>query len=221
MEDKRADTASRKPATLRPRDAAAIILVDRSAGSPRVLMGRRSSKHVFMPDTYVFPGGKRDASDHALPFSTDLHPEVMEKLRIGPPAHLSPTRVRALALAALRELKEETSLAPQTQVPDLSCLCFAARAITPPGRVRRYDTRFFLAFADEAGVDISKACDSDELLDLRWLDMEGDLCLNMPGITRTVLTDVKTLLANRPSPIFSAPVPFYRTLHGRAVRDFL
>lgn len=50
-----------------PKDAASLILIDRSNEAPRVLMGRRGSGHVFMPDVYVFPGGKRDARDHALP----------------------------------------------------------------------------------------------------------------------------------------------------------
>lgn len=211
----------RKAAYQKPRDAAAIVLIDRSAGRPRVLMGKRSSRHVFMPETYVFPGGKCDSGDHALPFSADLHPGVLEKLRAGPPAGLSAARGRALALAALRELKEETGLAFPSAAPDLSGLRLAVRAITPPGHVRRYDTRFFVAFTDEAGVDPTAAQDSDELHDLRWLDIEGDPRLNIPQITRFVLTDVKTLLSTRPAPAFANPIPFYRTLHGRALRSFL
>lgn len=215
------DTEAHKAAYLKPRDAAAIVLVDRSGGSPRVLLGKRSSRHVFMPEAYVFPGGRRDAGDRALPFSADLDPRVMAKLRAGPPAGLSAARGRALALAALRELEEETGLRAPGGAPDLSRLRLAARAITPPGFVRRYDTRFFLAFADETGLDPAAARDSEELHDLRWLDIEADSRLNIPAITRSVLQDVRMLLASRPALSLPERVPFYRTLHGRAVRSFL
>jgi len=213
--------AGGRSAYLRPRDAAAIVLIDRSAERWRVLMGKRSSRHVFMPEAYVFPGGRCDPGDHALPFSTDLHPVVLEKLRVGPPSGLSAARARAMALAALRELTEETGLVPSGVAPDLSCLRFAVRAVTPPGRVRRYDTRFFVAFTDEAAVDPAMARDSDELHDVRWLDIEGDPSLNIPKITRSVLMDVRTLLTTRPTLSLLDPVPFYRTLHGRAMRSIL
>lgn len=210
---------------LRPRDAAALVLIDRTGNVPRVLLGKRSSRHVFLPDTYVFPGGKCDPTDHALPYSADLNPDVLSKLQAGPPARLSASRARALALAALRELREETGLHP-SQAPDLSCLRLAVRAITPPGHVRRYDTRFFVAFTDESGIDPRTARESNELHDLRWLDIQSDPCLNMPGITRSVYADVRTLLAKRTSqslsdPAFNNPVPFYRMLRGRALRSFL
>ena len=52
-----------RPATMRPRDAASIMLLDRVGGRVRVLMGRRHSAHAFMPDLYVFPGGRRDTGD--------------------------------------------------------------------------------------------------------------------------------------------------------------
>lgn len=214
------DAGGRNP-YLRPVDAAAIVLIDRSADRWRVLMGKRSSRHIFMPEAYVFPGGRCDPGDHALPFSADLHPAVFEKLRLGPPAGLSAARARAMALAALRELAEETGLVPDGAAPDLSCLRFAVRAITPPGRVRRYDTRFFVAFADKAAVDPAQARDSDELHDVRWLDIDGDPGLNIPKITRSVLMDVRTLLTTRPTLSLPDPVPFYRTLHGRAMRSIL
>lgn len=220
MQDSEKKETARPVARMRPRDAAALVLIDRTQGAPKVLMGKRSSRHVFMPETYVFPGGRCDPEDRALPFSADLHPDVLAKLTIGPPARLSASRGRALALAALRELAEETGLATAT-APDLSSLRFAVRAITPPGHPRRFDTRFFLTFTDEAGFDPKAMRDSEELHDLRWVDIGGDTNLNIPDVTRWVLQDVGALLSDLSAHGMAAPVPFYRFLHGRTIRSLL
>jgi 8-oxo-dGTP pyrophosphatase MutT (NUDIX family) len=192
-------------------------------------MGRRSSGHVFMPDLYVFPGGRRDPDDRSLPFSRDLHPLVHDKLSGKGTRALRPAQTRALALAAVRELHEETGLrmmvspaatiADAQQPPDLSCLRYVARAITPPGQIRRFDTRFFCTFTDESGIDIRQTCDSPELVDLQWLDMADVSGLNMPAITRTVLEDVTKFMIGDPSLPFGNPVPFYFTRYGRFIRE--
>ncbi|MGB8186236.1 MAG: NUDIX hydrolase, partial [Pseudolabrys sp.] len=39
-----------------PRDAATLMLIDRSGPAPRVLLGRRHAGHKFMPGKFVFPG---------------------------------------------------------------------------------------------------------------------------------------------------------------------
>jgi 8-oxo-dGTP pyrophosphatase MutT (NUDIX family) len=214
----------------RPRDAAALILIDRSMDRNRVLLGRRASGHAFMPDLYVFPGGRRDPRDHLLPFADDLHPLVTEKLLADCRRHMTARGVRALALAAIRELAEETSLrimSPSQEADTgngtarLSGLRYVARAITPPGHPRRYDTRFFLTFTDEAGIDPSHIRDSQELLDLQWLDMSDISCLNMPDITRIILGDVIDLMKADPSPGFGSAVPFYVSRRGRFVRHML
>lgn len=205
-----------------PKDAASLILIDRTDGHHRVLMGRRGSAHVFMPDLYVFPGGRRDARDHALPFSRDLHPQVIERLLADAPGRIGPARARALALAALRELHEETGLSPPEGVgADLSHLRYVARAITPPGNVRRYDTRFFLTFLDETPFDVNRLTDSDELQDLRWLDIQALSGLKVPAITRTVLEDVRDLITAEPSLPFGSPVNFYFMRRGQFIRSRL
>ena len=104
------DQPAEKAPYLRPKDAASILLMDRSTSGIRVLMGKRSSAHVFMPDVYVFPGGKRDREDSTLPFAGDLHPVVLDNLMRASSGTRSQRRARALALAALRELHEETGL---------------------------------------------------------------------------------------------------------------
>ena len=41
---------------VRPKDAATLILVDRSGPLPKVLLGKRHERHKFMPGKFVFPG---------------------------------------------------------------------------------------------------------------------------------------------------------------------
>lgn len=166
-----------------------------------------------------------------MPYSSDLHPQVMEKLLLSSRAGFSASSARAMALAATRELAEETGLVlgkvtaagsgPQSLVADLGRLRYVARAITPPGQVRRYDTRFFCTFTDEAGIDPGLIRDSEELLDLQWLDIRDISCLNMPDITRIVLGDVMSLMKADPSLGFGTPVPFYLMRNGRFARNVL
>lgn len=220
------DQPSEKKPYLRPKDAASILLMDRSTTKIRVLMGKRSTAHVFMPDVYVFPGGKRDREDSALPFASDLHPVVLDNLMRASSKALSRKGARALALAALRELHEETGLRFQSDAdglggPDLSSLRFVARAITPPGRIRRYDTRFFCCFTDEVGIEPTAAKDSDELQDLEWLDIMDNSGVNMAPITRLVLEDVTKFVIGDPSLQFESPVRQYFERRGTFTRGFL
>lgn len=224
----RPETAKR---SLRPHDAASIMLLDRSQDSVRVLMGKRNKAHVFMPDLHVFPGGRRDATDHRLPWGGDVHPAVFDRLRAACGERATQSRLRALALAALRELHEEASIAigsPQTFgntplpfLPDLTNLRYMARAITPPGHPRRFDTHFFAVFTDEAGIEPTDIRDSRELEDLRWIDVNDTSAVTMPDITGIILGDLRASLQADASLPFGEPVPFYSTRHGRFVRDLL
>ena len=216
---------------IRPRDAASIMLLDRAGGGVRVLMGRRSSAHVFMPDLYVFPGGRRDPTDHRLAFSTDLNPAVLQALKCVEGQPVSDARARALALAALRELYEEAGVplgrplaeteAPLPFLPDLANLRYMARAITPPGHSRRFDTRFFAIFADEAKVDTSRVLESRELQDLQWIDVNDLPSLRIPEITAIILSDLRSGLEADPSLPYGRSVPFYFTRRGRFIRTLL
>ena len=223
---------SEKPARkvrLRPRDAASLILIDRSGPGMRVLVGRRSSGHAFMPDTYVFPGGRCDAGDHALPFCSDLHPLVLEKLSERERTRKTARAMRALGLAAIRELEEETGLIIGTDKgaaadgrrlveADLSCLRYVARAITPPTYNKRFDARFFLAFTDEAGIEPGDARETHELQDMRWIDLDNYSDVNMPDITRLILGDIQTLVSMDPAMPYGSAVSFYFNQRGQHVR---
>jgi 8-oxo-dGTP pyrophosphatase MutT (NUDIX family) len=59
---------------LRPRDAATLILVRKERGTPRILMGQRAGGHAFMPNKYVFPGGRLEPADCRVTPARDLHP---------------------------------------------------------------------------------------------------------------------------------------------------
>jgi 8-oxo-dGTP pyrophosphatase MutT (NUDIX family) len=154
----------------RPRDAATLMLVDRSGPIPKVLVGKRHDKVVFMPGKFVFPGGSVDTTDNKIPVAAPLPPELEANLMKGSPK-TPPSRARSLAVAAIREACEETGLCLGRKVdgatrklpgvweafsdagllPDPSGLFLIARAITPPGRIKRFDTRFFTADASSMG----------------------------------------------------------------------
>src|SRR5262249_4555195 len=110
--------ASTAPAP-RPRDAATLILIDRSGSVPKVLLGKRHGGHAFMPDKFVFPGGRVEAHDRHAPVVGRLDQHVEDKLM----RHVSrPSRdkARALAVAAIREVFEETGLLVGRKVEDAS-----------------------------------------------------------------------------------------------------
>lgn len=219
---------------LRPKDAASLILVDRSRGEPRILMGKRSSRHAFMPSAYVFPGGRRDAADARIAVSSELDDGVVRKLLVKMPGQASERRARALAVAAVRETLEETGLAlgpllPASQTvgapvlsPDLSRLRYVARAVTPPGRTsRRYDTRFFTCFVDETDIALTALCDSDELHDLRWLTFSQTEHFALPRITGVILAELARELEDDPTLPFGRPVPYHYMRNGKFCRDIL
>src|SRR6266436_424990 len=93
----------------RPKDAATLILVDRSASVPKVLVGRRHDKVVFMPGKFVVPGGRVDKSDNRVPVAASIPKELEANLLKGSPK-ITASRARSLAVAAIREACEETGL---------------------------------------------------------------------------------------------------------------
>lgn len=227
-----------KAPLMRPRDAATLLLLDRQGGNFRVLMGRRHSRHAFMPGKFVFPGGRTDPGDARVPVADELHPAEQAKLTMRA-TRPTPTRARAIAMSAVRETYEEAGLligskgdfstarpdwqgfAEHGVVPSLQGLRFVARAITPPGRVRRFDTRFLAAFRDDVAVELPQGGPTDELEELVWLPLEEAREADVPDITRTVLDEVRKRLAIDPRLRPGGPVPFYYMHHKRFLRDLL
>src|SRR5579863_788060 len=91
----------------RPVDAATLILVDRTAATPKVLVGKRHDKVVFMPGKIVFPGGRVDKADGRVPLAAPI-PQALEANLLKGRPRIAPARARSLAVAAIREACEET-----------------------------------------------------------------------------------------------------------------
>jgi 8-oxo-dGTP pyrophosphatase MutT (NUDIX family) len=192
-----------RPKAARPRDAATLILV---RGGREVMMGQRSKGHVFMPDKWVFPGGRVDPGDARARAATELTAETEALLRLGGIVRRPP---RAFALAAVRETLEEAGLRlGGPQGPELDKLSFVARAITPPYRPRRFDARFFLADSEEVLAD-DKPAIGEELLHVRWFSLDEAEALDLPSITRFVLKEVRARLGGE-----AVRPPFLRWSRG-------
>src|SRR6202041_137300 len=69
----------------RPVDAATLILVDRSGATPKVLVGKRHDKVVFMPGKFVFPGGRVDTADGRVPVAAQIPKALETNLLKGSP----------------------------------------------------------------------------------------------------------------------------------------
>ena len=223
------------------RDAATVIVLRDRTTTPRVLMGQRGSKAAFMPKKFVFPGGAVDQADETIPLAAPLSELCAARLNDDAPSN----RANALAAAAIRELWEETgqvlgrpgtwaeaphhdwaAFAARGAVPNASPLQFVFRAITPPGRPRRFDARFFLLDADDLISDPDDfSAASDELSHLQWIALSEVRQFDLPFITEVVLAEIATR-AQDPTP--PASVPFFKNddeeslflrLYGRPLPD--
>lgn len=203
---------------VRPKSAATLILIRHDGPKPRVLLGRRHSGHSFMPDKWVFPGGRLDRADYHPPVADELRPEVQAVFD----AHLKTSRRgRAIALAAVRECFEEAGLllarpAPprpgagpwrdflaQGALPDLSALDIVARAITPPQIAKRFDAWFLMADAARL-MSLARQPDCGELEEIAWFDFDEARALKLPNVTAAVLAEAIARLDDprRPRPYF-------------------
>jgi 8-oxo-dGTP pyrophosphatase MutT (NUDIX family) len=224
---------------LKPRDSATLILIDRAGRIPTVLLGRRHTRHRFMPGKFVFPGGRIEPVDRQMAALASLHKRdiarLMQKVR-----RPNVAKATAFALAAVRETYEETGFMlgvpdPKGVVtpsgpweafgkagirPDLSRIHFIARAITPPKRPLRFDSRFFAAeVAAVARRDEGFVGPDAELVEVVWLPITEARRLDMPGITAVVLEELQDRIAAGMD--HEHPVPLYRMLHKRFVREIL
>jgi 8-oxo-dGTP pyrophosphatase MutT (NUDIX family) len=190
--------------TVRPVDAAGLVLIRQGRGQPEVLMGRRHRGHSFLPNIYVFPGGRLDAGDsRPSGFPEPVPGETLRQLRRG----CGRRTPHAFARAALRETLEETGLlvgepgrtaagsarpepwrhfARHGLAPAFAALGFVCRAITPTSSARRYNTRFLIADGALAGGSLAG---DGELEDLAWRNEDALRHLGLVDVTAFVLAE--------------------------------
>lgn len=219
------------------RDAASLIIYRRDPdGAVRMLMGRRSQRHVFMPGMLVFPGGAVEPQDSAFRAPDRLQPATLTKLLKNVDGRSGHALGEALALAAIRETYEETGVhigatirqpiaAPAASwqtflargvMPTVNPLRFVARAITPPGLSRRFDARFFAVSADHiAAVSEPLHPEFDEC---GWFTFEEARGRPVAGITRSIMDEVEARLRDDPQLAAQGPVPFFHSASGREER---
>ena len=195
-------------------------------------MGRRRKRARFLPDIYVFPGGRVDASDRNVPgdrFRLSAETELI--LKRDTPG----TSPLALALAAIRETHEETGYllgraasgdvldpVPSTpfwsacreagMAPDVAALDYIMRALTPTMSPRRFNTRFFLA--DGTGCQGDLLADG-ELEDLHWLPLDEAFDLPIIDVTELALTLAQRRWQDRALGRQPSTIPFVHYVRDR------
>ncbi len=219
-----------------PQPSASIVLIDQSGAEPRVLLGRRNLSLAFLPGKYAFPGGRLEADDAVMHASGALDARSAARLALQRPFSSPPPQ--AFALAAIRELFEETglllgarsaspdSVPPAWQsfvahglVPHLASLSFCARAITPPSFPRRFDTSFFLADASAIAHRIDGQCGEDkELIKLAWLSRKEAEKRDISRITAMILSELDAMMD---ALSLDCPVPFFHAREQRWIREEL
>jgi hypothetical protein len=102
-------------------------------------------------------------------------------------------------------------------LPKLGALSFFARAITPPGRPRRFDTRFF--WADATAIAHKVEARDQELTSFDWFTIEEIRTLDLPAITRVIIEDLSDRLKDNGG--LNIPVPFYHHRAGSFRRELL
>lgn len=221
------------------RDAATLIIVDESG--PRFLMGQRGGRHVFMAGRFVFPGGRVDDCDRDLAAASPLSGDVLERLTGDVAPGFTGLDAAALAFAAIRETFEETGVlvgeerpfgaamppafaafAERGLSPAAGALVPVARAITPAGAPRRFDTRFFVISASSiAGITETFDPPTDELERIGWVSAGALDDHSIAPITRTVLGEVMARMKDGSWRDASMKMPFYRVVDGGFRRDLV
>jgi len=216
---------------VRPRDAASVVLLRGSGDTAEVLMGRRRKRASFLPNIYVFPGGRVDYGDRHAPAGIAPGGETTRLLRQHTPA----TSVLSLTLAGLRETHEETgyliardagadelAAAPDTPywnalreagaAPDLGRMDYIARALTPTNSHKRFNTRFFLVDANDTRGELIT---EGELEDLHWVALDAAHRLPIVDVTEFVLNQARQRWSDRDRGAKQKTVPFLHYIRNR------
>lgn len=202
--------------TVRP--AATVLVLRPGPAGREVLLLKRSGRSGFFPDAWVFPGGRVEPADRALPtvgavvgledepqWAVAAVRETFEEAGIWLGQGAATPELRARLVGREGPLTPEDGL-----VADLSRVRFHAWWITPEAEPKRYDTRFFLALVQPDEVAHATPCDV-ETVESRWMtpaqavqqQAAGALFLAPP--TLRVLEDLVPVVDT--SAVHSLPAP--------------
>ena len=210
----------------RPKIAATLVVINGTPKQPKILMGQRSARHDFMPNVYVFPGGRVDRADSYASYDHDLSRRTERILETV----YTPRKARAIALAAIRETWEETGLMIGTKSssarklshpsydefrkaglqPDLQGLEVFGRAITPPHRHKRFDTWFFVKYLGDSSA--LPVCDSQELQNVGWFSFDQIKTLELQRATTMMLSVLQDFMRHDNPP---QDILFSRAVYGK------
>lgn len=168
-----------------PAPAATVILLRPERGGFSVFLVQRNRAVGFLPNAWVFPGGRVDPGDRL-----GGHPAIRGGASAAAALAIDPETAFAYLVAAVRETFEESGvwlgegmprerridlgrdgmplrdlLAATGASMDLDRLTPWARWITPRIEPRRFDTRFLIAIADDDGA----IHDSGETVASAWI----------------------------------------------------
>lgn len=207
------------------RDASTVIVGRDTSEGLQVFMVRRSARAVFLPDRYVFPGGRVDAADRddaagrlhgsagdiEAAYVMTAARETFEEVGLL----FADRAVDAAALAAARraivtgELSFGGVLERLEVAVDASQLRYFSRWVTPQAELaRRFDTRFFVARAPQDQV---AEADATEVSDGRWFGPAEALAAQARGEINLIFPTIKHLERIAPFPDVAALLAFART----------
>jgi len=180
--------------------ATLIVVRDRSAGPPELLIVERAEGMAFAAGALVFPGGRIDASDRALAGELGIDPAAVAAIRetveeTAVPVGLSPVPSQAAALELQQAL---TADEPFRALLDRAGLSIDAAALTPFARwvpkfhaVRRFDTLFFVARCPDGEWQTNVI--EGECARAEWLSADEVLQRERGGEARLIFPTRRTL----------------------------
>ncbi|HZU51073.1 MAG TPA: NUDIX domain-containing protein [Sphingomicrobium sp.] len=180
--------------------ATLIVVRDRPAEPPELLMVERARSMAFAAGAWVFPGGRIDEQDRQLGSSSALHPgavaairETLEETAI--PVGISPVPSKSQARAMQKALIAGQPFAHVLEEGHLeldgSALIPFARWVPKFHAVRRFDTFFFVA--PSAPGDWEPAVVEGECAQAAWLSAPEVLEREARGEARLIFPTRRNL----------------------------
>jgi 8-oxo-dGTP pyrophosphatase MutT (NUDIX family) len=192
---------------MEPQAAATVMIGREGSAGVEFFMLRRSSRSVFMPDVFVFPGGRVEAQDRTprarrrLAGTTQaldsafVHAAIRETFEeCGLLFAAGPVDEGALATARAGILAGTSTFSDMLEEfqahVDAAALRYFSRWITPPSETRRFDTHFFVA-RGPAGQ--AARADAVETHDGLWITAADALARCASGTFALIYPTIKHL----------------------------